>query len=115
MAEYAQENSVSQELNEVTQRSSEGYARAMANKELDRIKAKQIMANRLKQLKNKKKVAVQKLQQLESKSKVQNAKNQKVLDAQWDKFCLNFKKADFDKANEMWTKYNKEGANFAPL
>lgn len=38
-----------------------------------------------------------------------------MLDTQWDKFCLNFKKADFDKANQMWAKYNKEGADFEPL
>jgi hypothetical protein len=46
MAEYEQENSINTEGDE-TQRSSSGYAEAMANKELDRIKAKEINKNRL--------------------------------------------------------------------
>jgi hypothetical protein len=54
MAEYDQENSVNTE-GDVTQRASKDYAEAMANKELDRIKAKDINKNNLKKLKNKKK------------------------------------------------------------
>jgi hypothetical protein len=56
-----------------------------------------------------------KLEQLEKKATLDTAKCKKELDAQWDKFCLNFKKADFDKAQSLWAQFNKEGANFEPL
>jgi hypothetical protein len=48
-----------------------------------------------------------KLQQLEKKVKLNTAQSRKELDAVWDKFCLNFKKADFDKAQSMWAKFNE--------
>lgn len=54
ISEFEQEDSVL-ESGEVTKRSSSDYAEAMANKELDKIKAKDEYKNYLENLKNKKK------------------------------------------------------------